>query len=443
MFLEKYTYCMKYVRRIQLMERKIEEFYRKWKNDIIRKPLILYGPKQVGKTFSVLEFGKKEYKNLVYFNTENYSNVLELFQKERSVEKIILKLSLFSGETILKDDTLIILDNVVENDIVKGLKVFGSEHSKYHIIAITSKKEKLSEFKGEELQFKSMSGMDFEEFLWAKDERSLSELIRESFFKKKTCAFHKVALDFFQEYLITGGFPEVVLASLDGKNDYELDAIKQKILDVYKKEIALNRNLIDIPRGLEVMDSLPRQLKKENKKFQYGLIGTGKRAKEYESTIQYLVNNQLVYRSYKISTLKSPLSSCRETDSFKLYSCDDGLLYSMLHLNRKQFYADEGLKEILYENHIAKILAEGGYSLYYYQSEGKAEVHFVIQNRMGHIIPIELTIKSNSKAKSLSVLMKKFTVVQAYRITENNFSTKKDVRYIPIYATFCLNDTKM
>ena len=425
------------------MERKIERFYEKWKNDIIRKPLILYGPKQVGKTFSALAFGKKEYKNTIYFNTENNSNLLHIFQSERSIDKIILKLSLLSGETILKEDTLIILDNVMDNDIVKGLKVFGNEHSKYHFIAITSKKEKLSEFKGEELQFKSMSEMDFEEYLWAKDEKALSELIKESFTKRKTCAFHKVALELFQEYIITGGLPEIVQASLDGKNDYEIDAIKQKILDVYEKEIALNSNLIDIPRGIEVMNYLPEQLKKENKKFQYGLMGPGKRSKEYESTIQYLVNNQLVYRSYKISTIKSPLSTCKEKDSFKLYACDDGLLYSMLHLNRKQFLTDENIKEILYENHIAKTLAESGYTLYYYQSEGKAEVNFVIQNRMGYIIPLELTTKSNSKAKSLSVFMKKFTVMQAYRITENNFSTKKDVRYIPIYATFCLNDNKV
>ena len=424
------------------MERKIDEFLQKWKNDIIRKPLILYGAKQVGKTYSVLQFGKKNYKNIVYFNTENNKGLLEVFQKERSVDKIILKLSLLSGETILKEDTLIILDNVTENDIAKGLKVFGSEHSKYHIIAITSKKEKLSDFKGEELQFRSMTGMDFEEYLWAREEKSLAEIIKESFEKRKTCSFHKVALDLFQEYLVTGGFPEVTAASLRGCNAYELDAVKQKILDVYKKEVALNTNLIDIPRGLEVIDSIPEQLKKENKKFQYGLIGPGKRAKEYESTINYLVNNQIVYRSYKVSTIKSPISSCKEPDSFKIYACDDGLLYTMLHLNKKAFYTDENLKEVIYENHIAKTLVEGGYTLYYYQSEGKAEVNFVVQNRMGQIIPIELTTKTNSKAKSLSVFMKKFTVQQAYRITENNFSTKKDVRYIPIYATFCLNDNK-
>ena len=425
------------------MERKIETFFRKWQKDIIRKPLILYGPKQVGKTFSALAYGSKEYKNVIYFNTENNLQLEELFTKEKSTEKLIINLSLISGETILPEDTLIILDNLTSNIIVKGMKLFGSESSKYHIIGITSNREKLTEFKGEELQFKAMNEMDFEEYLWAKDEKSLAELIKESYSKHKTCPFHKVALELFQEYLMTGGFPEAVVAHIEGKTSYELDAIQQKILDVYKKEIALNKTSIDIPRGIEVINSIPEQLKKENKKFQYGLMGTGKRAKEYESTINFLVNNQLVYRSFKVKTIKSPLSSCRQKDSFKLYIPDDGLLFSMLHLNYKQFITDEKLKETIYENHVAKTLVEAGYALYYYQSEGKAEVNFVVQNRMGQIIPIEIATKSMSKAKSLSVFMKKFTVQQAYRITENNFSTKKDIRYIPIYAVFCLNETKM
>lgn len=425
------------------MERKIEAFFIKWQKDIIRKPLILYGPKQIGKTFAVLKFGKKEYKNVVYFNTENNPEIVSLFVKEKNLDKIILNLSLMSGETILKEDTLIVLDNLESIEIVKGLKLFGSEHSKYHIIAITSRREKLNEFKGEELQFKGMNEMDFEEYCWAKDEKALAELIRESFTKHKLCPFHKVALDLFQEYLMTGGLPEVVQADLDGKSPYEIDAIKQKIIDIYKKEISLNKVLIDIPRGIEVINSIPMQLRKDNKKFQYGCIGVGKRAKEYESAINYLVNNQLLYRSYKIKTVKSPLSSCRETDSFKLYLPDDGLLFTMLHLNLKQFATDEKIKETLYENHLAKTLVESGYSLYYYQSDGKAEVNFVIQNRMGQIIPIEIATKSMSKAKSLSVFIRKYITQQAYRITENNFSTKKEVRYIPVYAIFCLNDKKI
>lgn len=425
------------------MERKIVTFFQKWKNDLIRKPLILYGPKQIGKTYTVLKFGKEEYKNVIYFNVDNNKRIVELFSKEKATDKIIVNLSLISGETILKDDTLIIFDNVNNLEIVKGIKLFGSENSSYHIVAITSRRENLANFKGVELQFKGMSEMDYEEFLWARNEKQLATLIKDSFEKRKTCPFHKVALDLFYEYLFTGGFPEVVYAYNNGNDDNQIEAIKQKIFDTYKKEIALNSTLIDIPRGLEVLDSIPEQLQKENKKFQYGVMGYGKRAKEYENTIQYLVNNQIVYRSYKIRNIKSPLSSCREIESFKLYLPDDGLLFSTLHLTKKEFLNNEDLKETVYENHIAKTLVEAGYSLYYYQSGGKAEVNFVIQNRMGHIIPIEITTKSMSKAKSLSVLMKKFTVANAYRITENNFSTKKEIRYLPIYAAFCLNDTKI
>ena len=425
------------------MERKIVSFFQKWKNDLIRKPLVVYGPKQVGKTFTVLNFGKNEYKNVIYINATNNKRLIELFEKEKSIDKLIVNLSLMSGETILQNDTLIIFDNVNDVEIIKGLKLFGSINSPYHIIAITSRRENLKEFKGVELQFKSMYEMDFEEFLWARGEKQLADIIRESFIKRRTCTFHQVALDLFYDYLRIGGLPEIVKAYLDGYSDSQIKALKQKTLDAYIKEIALSSNLIDIPRGIEVLSSVSFQLRKENKKFQYGLIGYGRRAKEYESSINYLVNNQIVARSYKIRNIKSPLSSCREEESFKLYMLDDGLLYSMLNVTKKEFETDENIRETLYENHIAKTLVESGYSLYYYQSQGKAEVNFVIQNRMGEIIPLEITTKLMSKAKSLSVLMKKFTVKEGYRITENNFSTKKDIRYLPIYAIFCLNDSKI
>lgn len=424
------------------MERKITNFLSKWKNDIVRKPLLIYGPKQIGKTYTVLEYGEKNYKNTVYFNTENNKPLEEVFQKEKSPERIIMNLGLISKQTILEEDTLIVFDNVNNSEIVKGIKLFGSKLSKFHIILISSRRENLIHFKGEELQYKSMYEMDFEEYLWARNEKELSTLIRESFEKRKTCPFHKMALEFFLEYITTGGLPEVVENTLAGKNECYIDAIKQKIIDTYKKEIAINKNLIDIERGISVIDSIPEQLRKDNKKFQYGLLGFGRRAKEYTSSIEFLANNQLIYRSYKIKEVKSPLSSCREKDSFKLYLNNEGLLYSMLHLTKRDLLTNEKLKETLYENHIAKTLAETGYPLYYYQSDGKAEVNFVMQNRMGKIIPIEIATISNSKAKSLSVFMKKFTCLEAYRITENNFSTKKEIRYLPIYAVFCLNDLK-
>ena len=422
------------------MERNIEKYLLSWKKDLIRKPLVIYGPKQVGKTFTAINFGKKEYKNIAYFNTYNNEALVNLFAKEKAIDKIILNLSLLADETILEDDTLIILDNLTDINIINGLKLFGSSQSKYNIIAITSK-SLLNKFKAEELQFRGMFPMSFEEYLIAHNERTMAELIRESYNKRKTCPFHKVALDLFQRYLITGGMPEVIDAELRGFSDNELDAIKQKIIDVYEKEVINNEKLIDIPRSIEIIDSIPNQLSKKNKKFQYGTIKTGTRKNDYKSSIDYLIENQLLYHSYKITTVKSPLSSCRHKDSFKLYVPDEGLLFTMLHLNYKKMITDENSKEILYENHIAKTLTELGYSIYYYQSEGKAEVNFVIQDRMGTIIPIEITTRKDSKAKSLSVFMSKYIVKQGIRITENNFSTKKDIRYIPIYAVFCLNET--
>lgn len=424
------------------MERKIVSFLKKWKNDLIRKPLLLYGSKQIGKTFTILEFGETEYKNVVYFNSENNKSLIDILKKEKSIDKIIVALSLLAGKTILENDTLLVVDNVNDIEIIKGFKLFGTNNP-YHIILITSRRENLTLFKGVELQFKAMYEMDFEEFLWANNEMQLANIIRECFEKRKTCPFHQVALDLFYEYLMTGGLPEVVLSYINGSKEEQIQAIKQKTIDSYKKEISLCKNLIDIPRGIEVLSSIPEQLKKENKKFQYGLIGYGRRAKEYESSIDYLVNNQIVCRSYKVTSIKSPLSSCREVDSFKLYLLDDGLLYGMMNITKEKFDSDETIRETLYENHIAKTLVEAGYALYYYQSSGKAEVNFVIQNRLGQIIPLEITTRSMSKAKSLSVLMKRFTVQEAYRITENNFSTKKEIRYLPVYAIFCLNDNKI
>ena len=142
------------------MERKIVSFFQKWKNDLIRKPLVVYGPKQVGKTFTVLNFGKNEYKNVIYINATNNKCLIELFEKEKSIDKLIVNLSLMSGETILQNDTLIIFDNVNDVEIIKGLKLFGSINSPYHIIAITSRRENLKEFKGVELQFKGMTGLE-------------------------------------------------------------------------------------------------------------------------------------------------------------------------------------------------------------------------------------------------------------------------------------------
>ena len=422
------------------MERKINKFLLKWKTDLIRRPLLIIGTRQVGKTYTAIEFGKQNYQYVAYFNTDHNTILKDLFKKERSITRLAEALSIISEVPIVKNDTLLIFDNVTDEEIIKGIKLFGYDKNDYHVIAITSSRDSLLKFRGEEFQYKIMTEMDYEEFLWAIGEKEVAEKIRYAYDNHRSCSVHTKALDYFYEYLITGGLPEVVEAYANKCHYGYLDSVKERVFDINKSELLNSKNLIDIERGIEVMESIPKQLEKDNKKFQYGILGYGRRAKEFENSINFLVTNQLVYRSYKIRVAKSPLSSCREIDSFKLYLPDDGLLSMRYNLTKDRLRVDENVKQALYENHIAHTLVEAGYSLYYYQSEGKAEVNFVIQNRMGKIIPLELATKQGSKVKSLSVFMKKYIVTDAYRITENNFSTKKNVRYLPIYAIFCLNE---
>lgn len=425
---------------MRFMERKITADLLKWKKEVSRKPLLLYGNKQIGKTYSVIEFGEKEYKTVAYINGDNNIPLLTIMKKERTIDKIIAKLSLLVGEPILKTDTLVIIDNVSDEEIVKGVKKFGKEQNDYHIIMITSHKEKLPVFKGEELQYKYMFAMDFEEYLRAVNNLELIEFIKTSYRNNKPMPFHQLALDYYEEYLVTGGMPEVVQAHLNGESDLKLKMIQEKILDCYKKELLEIENTIDIVRANEVLNIVPYQLLKPNHKFQYGLMRTGGRSKDYEKALEYLSLTGIVYKCHKVTEVTPPLSKCKDVESFKLYLNDTGILYMMMHLSKIKLLSDDNLKYILYENSVANAIMSSGYNLYYYQSEGKAEVPFVIQTRSGKIIPVEIVNKNVSKAKSLSLFMSRFNINEAIRITEDNFGLKKNVKYIPIYASFCLRD---
>lgn len=421
------------------MERKIYVDLLKWKKDP-SKPLLLYGSKQVGKTYSAITFGTDNYKNIVYIDANNNKELVDILKREKNLDKIILKLSILSGESIFKEDTLIIIDNVNDPNIIKSMKAFGKEDNLYHIILITSLKENLSKFKGEELYFKAMYPMDFEEYLINSDKRQLVEFIKDSYKNYTPMPFHQMALDAYNDFLITGGYPEVVFAHFNNEHPLKIESIKGKILDTIKKETINTHNLIDISRSNDVIDSIPYQLIKENKKFQYGNIKRGSRSKDYEASINFLGQNMFINRSFKLDDIKSPLSSFKDNECFKLYMNDVGLLYTMMHISKMRFMTDDNLRRTLIENNIANNLVNLGYSLYYYQSDGKAEISFIVQNRMGEIIPIEITNMNLTKAKALSMFISKFKVAEPIKLTEDNFSKKKNVRYIPIYATFCLKN---
>lgn len=422
------------------MERKIFQFLQHWKNEDFRKPLVIYGSKQVGKTYTALKFGEFNYKNTIYIDiTNNYEFVLCL-KKEKTIDAMINLVGNYAKDVVLKNETLIILDNVNDIDIVNSIKTFGKFKNDYHIIIITSLKENLSKFKGVELQFKAMMPMDFEEYLIAIGKSELLDFIKLSFKNNTKMPFHSLAMEYFDNFVVTGGMPEAVYSSLNDGNLLILNSIFDKILDSYKKEMASQDNLIDITRSYEVYDSIHLQLEKSNKKFQYGLIKDGGRSKEYEKSINFLHNNGFIYKCYKLLDVKSPLVSFKDKDNFKVYFNDSGLLYKRMHLNRKIFDSNFNFKWILYENSVAISLINNGYTLQYYQSDGKAFIDFVIQTRTGNIVPIELVPHVKNKSKALPLFIEKYGIKEAIRVTQDNFCVKKGIRYIPFYATFCLNE---
>ena len=422
------------------MERKITEELIKWKKNIDRKPLLLYGPPGVGKTYSVLDFGKKEYKTIAYINCNNNYELLNVAKKENSIDKIVLKLSLLVGESILKGDTLIVIDDVNDLDVVKMVKLFGKSDNEYHIIMVTNIKDNVTKFKGDELQLKYMYQVDFEEYLKAIGQVQLIDFIKDSYKNNKEIPFHQIALDNFDNYMMTGGSPEACEEFIKNSEVLNLSSIHNKLINAYRNSILTVTNMIDVQRSIEVLDIMPYQLIKSNKKFQYGLMKEGSRKKEYENSINFLSNNNLVLRSYKVSEVGVPLSKYKDVDSFKLYTYDTGVLFDTLHLSKIKFLTNDKLKSLLYENSVAISIADAGYQLYYYASDGKAEVAFLVQSRKGEIVPIEIVNTSLSKAKSLGLLMKKYDIKNAIRVGENNFSYKKGIKYIPVYATFCFKE---
>ena len=422
------------------MERKIDKFLEHWQSDVNRKPLVIYGSKQVGKTYTALKFGENNYRSTIYIDSNNNKDLIEKMKKQNTIPGIISTLEEISKTEILKDNTLIVIDNVNDAELVNTFKTFGRFKNEYHIILITSLRDNLSKFKGVELQFKSMLPMDFEEYLNAVGKGELVEFIKSSFKNNTKMPFHKVAMEYFNSYILSGGMPEVVDLSIRESNILLQNSAFDKIIDSYKKEMSLQENLIDITRSNEVYDSIPYQLSKANKKFQYGLIKDGGRSKEYENALAFLHNNGFIYKCYKLDDIKSPISNYKDKDSFKVYMNDTGLLYKKLNINSNIFNNDSDLRCVLYENSIAISLISCGYHIYYYQSDGKAFIDFVIQTRGGNIVPIELVPYSKTKSKALSVYMNKFQPAEAIRITGDNFCVKKGVRYIPIYAAFCLNE---
>ena len=432
------------------MERKIEDTILNWKNSSKRMPLIIKGARQIGKTYTALMIGKKYYKNTVYFNMEDSQELVSIFEKDFDIERIITELSIRSGESIFKNETLIIFDEIQACErALLSLKYFCEKAPEYHIIAAGSllgvalNREKYS-FPVGKVDMITMYPMDFEEFLWALNQHDLADAIREHYQSNEMFSLHDTAMMYYKTYLLVGGMPRAVLDYIETK-DYNFVTASQKSLnDSYIADMAKYATPNETTKIMNAYNSIPAQLSKENKKFQYKVIKSGARAYEYETPIEWLNASGVINKCVKIREGKMPLSVFVENESFKIYMADTGILCSKFSIPAKMILTEtnafDGFKGALTENYVAAALKTNGYDLYYWEANGKAELDFVIQSAEGDIIPVEVKAADNVRAKSLGVFMKKYDIQKAIRISSKNFGFENNIKSVPLYAVFAISE---
>lgn len=431
------------------MYRKIMRFLEAWKEDEHRKPLVLQGARQVGKTYSVLEFGRTCYENVAYFNFETNPKLNETFEEDISPDYLIPILSHIAGQTIVKEKTLIVFDEVqLCERALTSLKYFCENAPEYHIIALGSllgvavNRARFS-FPVGKVDMKTLYPMDMEEFMLALGEETLVKEIKKSFDTGKPlpAALHETAMQLYRQYLVVGGMPECVMQFAQTKDYILVRHTQDTILASYLNDMSKYNNLNEIKKTRLAYDNITVQLSKKNTRFQYKLIKKGGRASEFKNAIEWLCLSGIVSQVYKVEQIKKPLENYRDIDAFKIYVSDLGLLCA-----KKDLTADDVLYETpeindfkggMAENYVNVQLSINGYRTYYWQSERGAEIDFVIQ-RDGKLIPIEVKSADNTKAKSLKVYMDTYNPSYAIKLSAKNFGFEDDKKIVPLYAAFCI-----
>jgi len=420
-----------------------------WKESKHRKPMIMQGARQVGKTYSILEFGRKHYDNVAYFNFETNPKLNETFDENISPEYLIPILSHISGQTIVRERTLIVLDEVqLCERALTSLKYFCEDAPDYHIIVAGSllgvavNRAKFS-FPVGKVDIKTLYPMDMEEFMIAMGEDELVNKIKQ-FFETNTplpSALHTAAMLLYRQYLIVGGLPECVKQFSETKDYILVRHTQDTILASYLNDMSKYNNLNEIKKTRLTYDNITVQLSKKNTRFQYKLIKKGGRASEFENAIEWLCLSGIVSQVYKLEQVKKPLENYRDIDAFKIYVSDLGLLAAKKDLaaNDILYMTDElnDFKGGMTENYVNVQMNINGYQTFYWESNHMAEIDFIIQ-RNGHIIPIEVKSADNTKAKSLKVYMDTYKPDYAIKLSAKNFGFEDGIKTVPLYAAFCI-----
>ena len=431
------------------MYRKVMSFLEAWKESERRKPLILQGARQVGKTYSILEFGRTHYENVAYFNFETNPKLNETFEENISPDYLIPILSHIAGQTIVRGKTLIVFDEVqLCERALTSLKYFCEDAPEYHIIVAGSllgvavNRARFS-FPVGKVDMKTLYPMDMEEFMLAMGEDALVEQIKKCFAADTPLpsALHDAAMQLYRQYLIVGGMPECVTQFAETKDYILVRHTQDTILASYLNDMSKYNNLNEIKKTRFTYDNITVQLSKKNTRFQYKLIKKGGRASEFENAIEWLCLSGIVSQVYKVEQIKKPLENYRDIDAFKIYVSDLGLLCAKKDLAANDIlYMVEELNDFkggMAENYVNVQLTIGGYNTYYWQSERGAEIDFVIQ-REGKLIPIEVKSADNTRAKSLKVYMESYKPDYAIKLSAKNFGFEDGKKTVPLYAAFCI-----
>lgn len=431
------------------MKRKISQFLIEWKNNPYRKPLILQGARQVGKTYSILEFGRNNYENVAYFNFETNPSIGKTFEESLEPGYLIPILSRIANQTIVREKTLIFFDEVqLCERAITSLKYFCENAPEYHVIVAGSLlglavgREKYS-FPVGKVDMKTLYPMDFEEFLLALNEESLVTQIQYCYDNNTQMphAVHEAAMNYYRQFLVVGGMPDCVDKFVETKDYVLIRHIQKTILASYLNDMSKYNRENEIKKTRLVYDNITVQLSKRNTRFQYKLIKKGGRASEFENAIEWLTLSGIATRIYQVEQAVKPLENYRNIDSFKTYVSDVGLLCAKKDVVAEDvLYLSEELNDFkggMTENFVCCQLIANGYTCYYWLSLRGAEVDFIIQ-RAGKIIPVEVKSAENTKAKSLSVYIETYKPEYSIKISGKNFGFENGIKTIPLYATFCL-----
>ncbi len=431
------------------MYRKVIRFLEDWQKSPHRKPLILQGARQVGKTYSILEFGRTHYDNVAYFNFETNPKLNETFDENISPDYLIPILSHIAGQTIVREKTLIVFDEVqLCERALTSLKYFCEDAPDYHIIVAGSllgvavNRARFS-FPVGKVDMKTLYPMDIEEFMLAMGEEILVQQIRQCFDANTPLpsALHEAALMLYRQYLVVGGMPECVLQFVETKDYILIRHTQDTILASYLNDMSKYNTLNEIKKTRLTYDNITVQLSKKNTRFQYKLIKKGGRASEFENAIEWLTLSGIVSQIYKVEQIKKPLENYRDIDSFKIYVSDLGLLCAKKDLAATDilYMVDEinDFKGGMTENYVNTHLTINGYKTYYWESNRGAEIDFIIQ-RDTHIIPIEVKAADNTRAKSLKLYMDTYKPAYAIKLSTKNFGFEDNKKIVPLYAVFCI-----